>query len=61
MNHHLRKTSRSPSVSRLRTKPQPVKLTRFFKLSGKKSVGKTSDGPEHYMHGKCTRTSFIKT
>ncbi len=61
MNHHLRKPSCSPSISRLRTKPQPVKLTRFFKLSSKKSVGKTSDAPEHYMHGKCTRTSCIKT
>ncbi|XP_026118965.1 ATPase family AAA domain-containing protein 5b isoform X2 [Carassius auratus] len=53
MNHHLRKTSsssRSPSISRLGTKPQPVKLTRFFKLSSKKSVGKTSDGPERYIH-----------
>lgn len=50
MNHHLRKPSCSPSISRLRTKPQPVKLTRFFKLSSKKSVGKTSDAPEHYMH-----------
>uniref|UniRef100_A0A8C2CXT7 ATPase family AAA domain containing 5b n=1 Tax=Cyprinus carpio TaxID=7962 RepID=A0A8C2CXT7_CYPCA len=50
MNHHLRKTLTSPSISRLSTKPQPVKLTHFFKLSSKKSVGKTSDGPEHYIH-----------
>ncbi|XP_016370183.1 ATPase family AAA domain-containing protein 5-like isoform X2 [Sinocyclocheilus rhinocerous] len=50
INHHRRKTSSSPSISRLSTKPQPVKLTRFFKLSSKKSVGKTSDGPEHYIH-----------
>ncbi|KAK2889098.1 hypothetical protein Q8A67_014473 [Cirrhinus molitorella] len=45
-----KKTSSSPSISRLSTKPQPVKLTRFFKLSSRKSVGKTSDGPEHYIH-----------
>uniref|UniRef100_A0A673KAA3 ATPase family AAA domain containing 5b n=1 Tax=Sinocyclocheilus rhinocerous TaxID=307959 RepID=A0A673KAA3_9TELE len=38
------------SFSRLSTKPQPVKLTHFFKLSSKKSVGKTSDGPEYYIH-----------
>ncbi|KTG44613.1 hypothetical protein cypCar_00021358 [Cyprinus carpio] len=50
MNHHLKKTLTSLSISRLSTKPQPVKLTHFFKLSSKKSVGKTSDGPEHYIH-----------
>ncbi|XP_073708632.1 ATPase family AAA domain-containing protein 5b [Garra rufa] len=46
----FKKTSSSPNISRLSTKPQPVKLTRFFKLSSRKSVGKTSDGPEHYIH-----------
>ncbi|NP_001076298.2 ATPase family AAA domain-containing protein 5b [Danio rerio] len=30
--------------------PQPVKLTRFFKLSSKKSLVKTSDGPERCKH-----------
>ncbi|XP_051754103.1 ATPase family AAA domain-containing protein 5b isoform X2 [Ctenopharyngodon idella] len=41
-------TSNSPSVSCLSGKP--VNLTRFFKLSSKKSVGKTSDGPERRIH-----------
>lgn len=30
--------------------PQPVKLTHFFKLSSKKSLVKTSDGPERCIH-----------
>ncbi|XP_043097097.1 ATPase family AAA domain-containing protein 5b isoform X2 [Puntigrus tetrazona] len=54
--HHLRKTLSSPSISRLSTKPQPVKLTRFFKLSSKKSAGKTSDDPEHYIHDGLQRS-----
>ncbi|XP_067229540.1 ATPase family AAA domain-containing protein 5b isoform X2 [Chanodichthys erythropterus] len=43
-------TSNSPSLSCLSGKPQPVKLTRFFKLSSKKPVGKTSDGSERHIH-----------
>lgn len=49
-----KETSSSPSVSCLSGKPQPVKLTHFFKLSSKKSVGKTSDGPESCISGECT-------
>lgn len=49
-----KETSSSPGVSCLSGKPQPVKLTHFFKLSSKKSVGKTSDEPESCIHGKCT-------
>ncbi|XP_077055089.1 LOW QUALITY PROTEIN: ATPase family AAA domain-containing protein 5b [Siphateles boraxobius] len=45
-----KETSSSPSVSCLSGKPQPVKLTHFFKLSSKKSVGVTSDGPECCIH-----------
>ncbi|XP_039516916.1 ATPase family AAA domain-containing protein 5b isoform X2 [Pimephales promelas] len=45
-----KESSSSPSVSCLSGKPQPVKLTHFFKLSSKKSVGKTSDGPECCIH-----------
>ncbi|KAK7155192.1 hypothetical protein R3I93_009976 [Phoxinus phoxinus] len=45
-----KETSSSPSVSCRSGKPQPVKLTHYFKLSSKKSVGKTSDGPELCIH-----------
>ncbi|XP_056315828.1 ATPase family AAA domain-containing protein 5b [Danio aesculapii] len=45
-----KKTSVSRSDSHNIRNPQPVKLTRFFKLSSKKSLVKTSDGPEHCMH-----------
>ncbi|XP_056102149.1 ATPase family AAA domain-containing protein 5b isoform X2 [Rhinichthys klamathensis goyatoka] len=45
-----KETSSSPSVSCLSGKPQPLKLTHFFKLSSKRSVGKTSDGPERCIH-----------
>ncbi|XP_067315550.1 ATPase family AAA domain-containing protein 5b isoform X2 [Pseudorasbora parva] len=44
-----KETLSSPSVSCLSGKPQPVKLTHYFKLSSKKSAGKTS-GPERCIH-----------
>lgn len=50
VNSSSKETSSSPSVSCLSGKPQPVKLTHYFKMSSKKSVGKTSDGPEHCIH-----------
>ncbi|XP_051567993.1 ATPase family AAA domain-containing protein 5b [Myxocyprinus asiaticus] len=32
------------------SRPQPVKLTQFFKMNCKKSAGKTSDGPDWHTH-----------